>query len=118
MHGGGLLGRCEVSTQLHREAGHGRAGGRRGLAGGTGRARERRGALGRWTVRTLVPRRDEGGAPSIRSHGALGHGHAGVVGRPRAVPCTVNADFRTAAQHASGDQNQHQSAEHKPQARR
>jgi hypothetical protein len=68
-------------------------------------------------MRTLVPRRGDRGGRTIRSRGALVHGHARSVGR-RAVPCTMSADLRAAAQHASDDQNQHQSAEQKPQARR
>ena len=68
-------------------------------------------------MRTLVPRQGERGARTIRSRGAPVHGHAHPVGR-RAVPCTMSADLRAAAQHASGDQNQHQSAEQEPQARR
>ena len=133
VYGGGLLDRCELSKRLRGEAGHGRAGARRGLTGWTGRARERRGALGRRTMRTPMPRRGEPrpavrltrraavlrlrGARTTRSHGALVHGHARPVGRRRAVPCTVSADVRAAAQHASGGQDQHQSAEQEPQAR-
>jgi hypothetical protein len=65
---------------------------------------------------TLVSRRCNRGTRTIRSHGALVHGHAGPVGH-RAVPRAVSADLRAAAQHASGDQDQHQSAEQEPQAR-
>jgi hypothetical protein len=84
-------------------------------------------------MRTLVPRRGEPRpaagltqraavhglrrARTIRSHGAPVHGHARSVGR-RAVPRTMSADLRAPAQHASGDQDQHQSAEQKPEARR
>jgi hypothetical protein len=85
-------------------------------------------------MRTLVPRRGEPRpaagltkrvpvlglrrARTIRSHGAIVHGHAQPVGRCWAVPCAVSADLRTAAQHASADQDQHQSAKQEPQARR
>jgi hypothetical protein len=68
-------------------------------------------------MRTPVPRRGERGARTIRSRGAPVHGHAQPVGR-RAVPCTMSADLRVAAQQASGDQDQHQRAEQEPQARR
>jgi hypothetical protein len=66
-------------------------------------------------MRTLVPRRGDSGARTIRSHEALVHGHA--VGR-RAVPCTMGGELRATAQQPSGDQDQHQSAEQEPQARR
>jgi hypothetical protein len=85
-------------------------------------------------MRTLVARRGEprpaDGLPkravvhglprarTIRSHGAIVHGHARPVGRRRAVPCAVSADLGAAAQHASGDQDQHQRAEQEPEARR
>jgi hypothetical protein len=118
VYGGGSLGRCEISKRLHGEAGHGGAGGRRGLTGRTGRARERRGAFGGRAVRTLVPRRGERGARTIRSPGALVHGHARPIGRPRAVPCTMGAGVYAAAKHASADHGQHQGAEQEPQARR
>ena len=65
---------------------------------------------------TLVPRRCERGARTIRNHGALVHGHARPVGH-RAVPCAMSADLRAAAQHASGDHDHHERAEQKPQAR-
>lgn len=84
-------------------------------------------------MRALVARRDEPrpaagltkraavlglrGTRTIMSHGALVHGHARPV-RRWAVPCAVSADFCAAAQDASGDRDQHQRAEHEPQARR
>jgi hypothetical protein len=84
-------------------------------------------------MRTLVPRRGEPspaagvtrratvlglrGARAIRTCVALVHGHARPVSR-LAVPSTMGADIGAAAQHASADQDQHQSAEQEPQTRR
>jgi hypothetical protein len=132
--GGGSPGRGKISKRLHGDGRDGGPGARRGLSGWTRRARKRRGAFGGRTMRTLVPRRGEPGpvagmpkrvvvhglrrARTIRSHGAIVHGHAQSVGRRRAVPCAVSADLGAAAQQASGDQDRHQRQEQEPEARR
>jgi hypothetical protein len=68
-------------------------------------------------MRTRVSGRGEHGARTLRSHGAFVHRHTRLVSR-RAVPSTMGADFRAAGQNAFADQDQHQSPEQEPQARR
>ena len=116
MDGDGAPRGGEISKRLHAEVGDGGAGDRCGLTGWPRRARKRRGALGRRTMGTLVPRRCDHGARTGKSHGTLVHGHARPV-RHRAVSRAVSADLSPAAEHASGDHDQHQSAEQEPQAR-
>jgi hypothetical protein len=127
-------GRGESSNRPFGQARHGRPGARRGLRGGTGRAPNRRGALGRRAVRTLVARRGEHrsarglarlgavrrsrGRRRTRSGGAPGgHCHCRVAGRPAAVLRTMSAQCRAVAGNAANGQHHHQHADQKPQMR-